>query len=297
MFKYPVGVQLFNRPNYARSVLSSLSQQTLAVNPEKIVIFIDGFKGSIYETRGSVDFTEEVESIARHFFPLASIKNFRSNCGVAQLHFKIQEETFKKTQKWGTFFEEDIVLDSTYLQELSDLITITNEFTEIVKVSCFQLAGMHHQLQRGSSGFYNGVGTKAFAERKSFYKSKKPMLQEFIDLEMRMDLPKHTVAKGSSSVKDVARLAELAKPGALGTVIRTFQKDVATDMFLHQQAKLHVVTKPYLATDIGIEGVHGYVSKTVSSNYMPSKGIENTQQRRDELHGTLPTLFDESREY
>ena len=106
MFSFPVGVQLFNRPEYAEKVLISLSEQSLALDPNRLFIFIDGFKGSIYESRGSIDKTQEVEDLAKAIFPSATVLRFEENCGIADLHNRLQERVFASNDPWAAFFEE-----------------------------------------------------------------------------------------------------------------------------------------------------------------------------------------------
>ena len=76
MFKYPMGVQLFNRPRYARRVLESIRNQTLDFDDRSLTLYIDGFEDSVYHRKNRTNFTNEVESIAREFFPDSEIKKF-----------------------------------------------------------------------------------------------------------------------------------------------------------------------------------------------------------------------------
>jgi hypothetical protein len=90
MFKYPIGVQLFNRPRYARRVLESIRNQSLDFDERSLTIYIDGFEDSIYHRKKAKNFTNEVESIALEIFPDAEIKRFNINCGIADLHNRLQ---------------------------------------------------------------------------------------------------------------------------------------------------------------------------------------------------------------
>ena len=297
MFTYPVGVQLFNRPAYAKRVLASISEQSLPVDQNKLFIFIDGFKGSIYQSRGSVDKTDEVESIAREFFPHATVVRYEENCGIADLHNKLQESTFSGSDQWAAFFEEDVVLDKSYLEELSELIDIVDDCDKVVKVACFQILPSLSHLPRGYNGFYPGHGTKAFAERKSFFLAHQFILEEFVFLERLTDISKPFQSIKSSMVKDSFRIASLAGANALGTVICSFNKDLALDSFLHAQGKIHIVTKPNLATDIGIEGIHNYTTPILKVSKSDVRDRQDLLGRRSEFIQALPVLIQESDQY
>jgi hypothetical protein len=296
MFNYPVGVQLFNRPDYARRLLISIKTQSCPVDMGRLFIFIDGFSGSVYQKRGLSDQTVEVESLAQEIFPDATIVKFIENRGIADVQYQLQEMAFSSTETWAAFFEEDIVLEPTYLQELSELINIVDDCESVSKVACFQMLGQSN-LPRGYDGFYNGHGTKAFAERKNFFLDKSPMMKAFIALEKRSDIPKHYPTKKSDLIKDSTRLAHLANPNALGTLMRSFNKDLAIDHFLHLSGKLHVVTKPNLATDIGIDGVHSYVVPQVQVGSVNEARRKSTSERKAELLDSLETLDSEAQDF
>jgi len=277
MFAFPVGVQLFNRPEYAEKVLTSLSEQTLPVDPSRLFIYIDGFKGSIYESRGSVDKTREVEDLAKAIFPNATVLGFKENCGIADLHNRLQERVFAGNDPWAAFFEEDLILDKSYLKELSDLIEIVDETEEVVKVACFQILPSLTNLPRGYDGFYPGYGTQAFAERRSFFVSKQEVVLKFIDLKK--------INLGSQGqFKDSRAAAVMA---TYGHILPYFQHDSLVESILLLEDKLHVVTKPNLVTDIGDSGIHNYTTAPLSvheyKEFIPKSQGLRRQTFKEEL--------------
>jgi hypothetical protein len=294
MFAYPIGVQLFNRPDYSEKVLLSLKSQTLSVNEKTLFIFIDGFKGSIYESRGSADKTLEVAELARGLFPEATIHHFDANCGIADLHNKLQEAAFSGDDTWAAFFEEDLILEPTYLQELSDLIDIVDETEDVVKVACFQILPSMAHLPRGYDGFYPGVGTKAFAERKSFYLEKLPLLRYFVELQKRRDLPEVKVSKGDPYHRDSRRLSLIAPAFGQRLLCNYFEHDAITDAFIHASRRLHVVSKPSLAEDIGLEGVHDsfHIAPLFPSD-LSSEEI-SPEKRRAAFYSSIQTMKNET---
>jgi hypothetical protein len=284
MFKYPIGVQLFNRPQYARRVLQSIQNQSLDFDEQLISIYIDGFEGSIYQKRNETDFTDDVEAIAREFFPNSEIVRFRSNCGIADLHNRLQTAVFARTAEWAAFFEEDVVLEPMYFRELGELIKVTEAFDSIVKVGCFQIIDSMSHLPRGLNGFYPGTGTKAFAERKSFFVAKQPVITKFVDIER---IP------GDNSDNSI-RCSNLA---AAGYFLPYFQKDSLIESFLHFEEKFHVVTKPNIATDIGFEGVHNYTTSPLKASQEENSTAISIQERRRELEESFDQIVIESKQH
>lgn len=296
MFKYPIGVQLFNRPKYAERLLLSLSKQSSNVNQNRLHIFIDGYSGSSYEINGTADRTTEIETLAREIFPESKIVKFETNQGVARLHQYLQSTVFSAATNWATFFEEDIELEPSHLQEIENLIEIVDDFDEVVKVACFQSAPAGGVLSRGVAGFYKGIGTKAYAERQNFFETKSNMIEEFLRIESLPNLRKYPATKGTTMVKDSVRIALLSNPNALGVPIRSFNKDLAIDAYLYKIGKLHVVTKPNLASDIGIDGMHGYVTPAIDADgIMEFPGLD-IQTRKKQFEESIPLIrrdFDE----
>jgi hypothetical protein len=284
MFDFPIGVQLFNRPDYAKAVLESLSLQSESFGQDQLFIYIDGFKGSLYESRGDLDRTLEVEEFAKFYFPHANIKRFENNLGIADLHNQLQAAVFEGTDEWAAFFEEDVILNGHYLKELADLIVISKDFDSIVKVGCFQIIDSLTGLPRGLNGFYPGTGTKAFAERKIFFKIKQPVIAKFIEIEK---LPSDDSRKTTQS----------AHMAAEGYFLPYFQKDSLIESFMHFHNKLHLVTKPNMATDIGFEGVHNYTTPPLRVVNKENTGLASVNERRTELAKSLDLIASESKQY
>ena len=261
MFRFPIGIQLFNRPEYAERSLKSIFGQTQLVDQEKLYIFIDGFKGSTYECMGIGDNTMYVEKLARRFFPKANIVAFQENYGIAELHNMLQQAAFTGPEQWSVFFEEDVELDPQYLEELSNLVDIVQDYEQIVRVACFQILPSLYHLPRGNVGFYPGHGTKAFAERKSFFQEKQSIVNIFLKL----------AAKNLGSPEQFNDTQNSSEMALMGHFLPYFQHDSLIESFLNSKSKLHVVTKPYLARDIGAKGMNNYVVPSIKKDLLSSK--------------------------
>jgi len=282
MFNFPVGIQLFNRPDYARQMLESMQKQTLPVDTNKLYIFIDGFNGSIYENNGATDLTQQVELISRQIFPNAKVVRQTKNLGIANLRNQLQSAAFSGSDSWAAFFEEDLVLDPTYLQELSDLISIVDPYDEVSKVACFQIIQSLSSLSRGFEGFYPVRGTQAVAERRSFYIFKQPAIKKFIEL-IEKDLGNYGQFKNSEIASSMA---------SFGYFLTYFQHDSLEEQIIHSEGKLHVVSKPNLAVDIGIEGIHSYITNPIFVQSQPK--IETLEIRKQNFKNQLPEVLNES---
>jgi hypothetical protein len=172
VFEHPIGIQLFNRPEYVIELVHSLHHQSVKINQENLFFFIDGFQHSVYESMGQEDKTEEVKRIINEVFPSANVYKQRLNLGIARLHNLMQEKVFLSGSPWGVFFEEDIVLHPDYLKQIALMIEMVDDNHEVAKLSCFQVIPSLLHLPRGLDGYYPGRGTQAFAERRSFFEKK-----------------------------------------------------------------------------------------------------------------------------
>jgi hypothetical protein len=286
VFEYPIGIQLFNRPEYARDMLNSFKAQTCQLDQSRVFIYIDGFQGSIYERNGLEDRTADVELVAREIFPEAKIVTFSQNCGIAELHNKLQSDTFANFTSWAAFFEEDVILKPSHLEELSKLIAIVQDTQYVVKVSCFQILPSLRNLPRGYDGFYPGRGTQAFAERRTFFIDKQKVLRLFLDL-----IKSRTI---SFQFKDPEMSAKLALHGLF---LPYLQHDSLVEAILSRDGLLHITSMPDLAKDIGSKGVHSYVTSPLDPDLLSNNIFRTFEERVVEFHHSLSEIQRESEEF
>ena len=174
-FLFPVGILLFNRPEYAAQVLESLRLQTMTFSSESLVIVIDGYEGSKDEARGLPNRTGDVFAEARAAFPDARIHRLPHNVGIAQAFELLEREVFAQSEKsWGLFLEEDFVLYPLYLEALENLIAHVDDEPEIVMVT----ATGHTRSDRAHAPHeLHPLGhVWAFALRRSHAEARKPLL-------------------------------------------------------------------------------------------------------------------------
>jgi hypothetical protein len=166
-FPFPVGVLLFNRPEYAEKTLRGLADQTLPVAGKRVVIVIDGYPGSKAQKSGQPDRTAEVEGIARAVFPDAHISISPHNVGIAHA-FDLLEKALRDCDpkaEWYGFFEEDYVPNSTYLATIAALATQSAQSPRIAAVSA--TGEIFGEVTRGADSVYPLSRLWAFLMRAS----------------------------------------------------------------------------------------------------------------------------------
>lgn len=136
-YAHPVGLLLFNRPTYARQVLESLSIQTNPIDQSRMVIVVDGFKGSKPHATGKLDKTKSVLELAKTYFPEADMISFDINLGIAAAIDLLEQRLLTKSSgKFVTIFEEDFVPAPNYLRDMeSALNSLTNDSVAIVSLT------------------------------------------------------------------------------------------------------------------------------------------------------------------
>jgi len=136
-FPHPIGLLLFNRVDYARQVLTSLSAQTLPLDQSKVYISIDGYAGSKAEIQGKPDNTKAIAELAKALFPNATILRAEKNIGIAEAYFALEESMLKShpDAHWIGFFEEDYVPSPDYLAITTQMSAAAQPVEDIAVVA------------------------------------------------------------------------------------------------------------------------------------------------------------------
>lgn len=242
---WPIGIRLFNRPDYAEKLLASLNNQTVTVAAQSLHVIIDGYHGSLDEQRGRPDRTAEVFSVISSAFPGAQIEQYSMNVGIAQAAFQLQSKVFaSQDARWAIFLEEDVVLAPEYLQALHHMIDLADDVPEVVKVAANQinLNYLQQPPQTDRRNFYLGQGTQAFAERLDFFKARKHLTEIYLG----------TFHGNQYSDRDESEVfATLAEHGVFTLM---GNNDVVHDRITMALKGLHVVSAQRLLEDIGVSG-------------------------------------------
>lgn len=179
-FPYPIGILLFNSPEYSEIVLRSLSSQDIKVDPSRVLITVDGYINSKDEAVGKNNQVDQVIKIAKKYFPNSKIVHYKDNQGIAkQFHF-LENELFNfPNSEWALFLEHDFELFPNYLRGIEAFVKVANQFDEVVQVDC--TGGSAMALSRGSNSVYPAGHHWAFALKKSHYLERNFIVSEYVD--------------------------------------------------------------------------------------------------------------------
>lgn len=179
-FPFPLGVLLFNRPEYAEQTLSGLSNQSHSVPDDRVVIVVDGYSGSKAQIAGLPDLTAEVARIARNNFPGATIITSPHNLGIAAA-FDLLERTLRERDpkaEWYAFFEEDYVPHNNYLGILADLARQSAKLPDIAAITA--TGELFVERSRGVNSVYPLSRLWAFLMRRSHLDERRPIIDEYL---------------------------------------------------------------------------------------------------------------------
>ena len=179
-FPYPIGILLFNSPEYSEIVLRSLSSQDIKVDPLRVVIAVDGYINSKSEALERNNQVDQVIKIAEKYFPNSRIVHNKDNQGIAkQFHF-LENELFNfPNSEWALFLEHDFELFPNYLRGIDTFVKVANQFDEVVQVDC--TGGSAVALSRGSNSVYPAGHHWAYALKKSHHIERHFILSEYVD--------------------------------------------------------------------------------------------------------------------
>jgi hypothetical protein len=179
-FPYPIGILLFNSPDYSEIVLRSLSSQDIKVDPSRVVITVDGYINSKNEAVGKNNQVDQVVTIAKKYFPSSKIVLNEINQGIAKQFQFLENELFNfPNSEWALFLEHDFELFPNYLRSIDTLVKATNQFDEVVQVDC--TGRSTKSWSRGPNSVYPAGHHWAFALKKSHYFERNFIVSEYVD--------------------------------------------------------------------------------------------------------------------
>ena len=280
--QWPIGIRLFNRPDYAEKLFQSLINQSLKIDGSLIYCIIDGFIGSKAEKNNQQDRTNQVEQLVKRYFPSATILKQEKNVGLAESLHILQSRIFETHDtEWALFFEDDLLLDLDYLQQINHLIRIATPAEDVVKVGVFQLRTGYVKVPpaSGRKDFFLGEGTKACAERRSYFYQRKELTEKYLN----------ALSGRQYSDRDHVRIyTEMAMQGVFAFVT---YNDAIHDRIAAYFHKLHVVTSLSFAQDIGTKGENNLRHPRVKLPH--SNADQLLSYTSDEFQNMLPALREE----
>ena len=247
MFAHPVGILLFNRPEYAERVIEGLLKQGTRVDQSKLVILRDGFPGSKYESMGEPDATAEIDRIVKRFLPEAQYIQEQTNIGIGLAIFALTERLFRfPNSAWATVFEEDFVPNPSYLEHLEELIAVLDPHSQVSIVSA--TGDTKTSRVRGQHSLYPMDHLWAFATRRSHWEAYRPSFVRFLLSQSQSPYWQRDYA---TTVLDAARQ---------GMRLVGTSQDWHRRFFLLERGQIAITTGAKLGNYIGEKGLH-YDSK------------------------------------
>jgi hypothetical protein len=262
-FPYPIGILLFNSPDYSEIVLRSLSAQDIKVDPSRAVITVDGYINSKDESVGKDNQVDQVIKIAKKYFPNSKIVYNKYNQGIPKQFQFLEIELFNfPNSEWALFLEHDFELFPNYLRGIDTLVKVTNQFEEVVQVDCTDGSAM--TLSRGYNSVYPTAHHWAFALKKSHYLERNFIVSEYID-----SIPTSYYLRDWQKINNMLQRHGVYPLGA--------DIDHVTAAIRHKMDKLALTSGLRMGRYIGAEGEHftpEIFAKLGFENQDPYRGIE-----------------------
>jgi glycosyltransferase involved in cell wall biosynthesis len=242
-FEFPIGVLLFNQPEYARQVLTSLAEQTLDLDQTRVVVSIDGYAGSKDQLRGLPDQTAEVAQVARELLPNARVVMHTDNLGIARNFDFVERAVFDMDKsRWALFLEHDFVLNANYLEIISSMI---NYFAD-TPVAQLSATGDTHELNWPRQyGFHVMRHAWAFALSRDFWVERTRYTDVYLDSTKGQPYYKR------DRVKAFRALTEVGLFSGLGV-----SQDAVKEATLYACGRIAVTTHEHHGRYIGEAGEH-----------------------------------------
>ena len=134
--KTPIVLTAYNRPDYFKKVLESLSPQCW---DREVYCFIDAprFQQEIPAVQKCINLSKEIIPHSKNFIP-------KVNLGVAGIMKLSREMVFKKNE-FLILIEDDSVLQPHYIQQIDRLIELFKDDERVAMINCF---GEHHRSKK-----------------------------------------------------------------------------------------------------------------------------------------------------
>jgi hypothetical protein len=139
MYRAPIVIMSFDRPDYLRRVLISLKNQDTDVKSRGLYVFQDGGYHPVSYRRYCDEATvEECVRTVRDIFPQAVVFNSPLNLGVGENRFRAEDYMFNHLgSEAAHFLEDDLELEAHYIRTLDVLSEWARKSGKVAYVSAY----------------------------------------------------------------------------------------------------------------------------------------------------------------
>lgn len=263
--KIPIIVLGFDRPNYLRPVLESLSKQP-NLSAHKIVLFLDGS----YDTFNNRQVTDPdkisaCRSVFEDIFPDGTIVDCDRNLGIAGNFLRAERYAFEELDApYAYFLEDDMVLGNNYLDIISDLASWAAFDPSVATFAAYGLHNDSLEMQQANAGkLTRMIWNWAFGLSRLHWKARHELMAPYYDM----------VLSGPYRNRPRAAVVQWCRTLGWGMISPTVHPDAATSqdsIKTSMSAALGasgLMTRTVHAKYIGEVGTHFNPSAYASHNF------------------------------
>jgi hypothetical protein len=236
----PVAILSFNRADYFRRTLFSLSEQY--DTPEVITLFQDGPRKE--SDQELID--QNVEVFQAHF-PEGDIRVSDKNLGVALNYDRAERWAFEEHKaEAAMFFEDDMVVSPFYIQSLQAMLDMALKDDRVGYVACYGAeARLPLERQRQDPTRYEPLRHNwGFGLTRAQWDLNRPYVDQYLEI----------VGARDYRVRDYKALDQLFR--GWGLQLLTTTQDVVKTAISTMLGWVKLNTRACLAQNIGADGLH-----------------------------------------
>jgi hypothetical protein len=245
MFKYPINVICFNRPEYLLQLLRSLKGQSIECPDELLFFWVDGYSGSKDEMLGRPDQTKETVLQIQEYFPGSHVIVSMENLGIARNYWRAEQNSFDILGASSAFFlEEDLVLSSHYFELTMKMDSL---FSLNKVISHFSPTGDITHTSSAPKEYFQAFGHSwGYLLRDWHHSERRDLLEEYIEI----------ISKRPYYLRHQIQSQILEHFYNKGIILAGTSQDAIKDGLRNHFGRASVTSLDPWASNIGILGEH-----------------------------------------
>ena len=274
--KIPIIILGFDRPNYLRPVLESLSKQP-NLDAHAIVLFLDGAL-DVYNDRFVTDPAKikACRDAFKEIFPDGTVVDSEQNLGIAGNFLRAERYAFEDLDApYAYFLEDDMVLGPNYLDIISDLASWAAFDPSVATFAAYGLHNDSLETQRANAGkLTRMIWNWAFGLSRLHWRARHQLMAPYYDM----------VLSGPYRNRPRAAVVQWCRTLGWGMISPTVHPDAATSqdsIKTSMSAALGasgLMTRTVHAKYIGEVGTHFNPSAYASHNFAATELYETRPQ-------------------